>query len=66
MNLIEYEGKKVRILAMNGRLFEGKVTDYVYPEDNDPEVESIIIDDILSGNAVEFPEDDIKSIEIIA
>lgn len=65
MKLIDYEGKRVKIIAMNGKKFEGKVTDYVYPEDNDPEIESIIIEDILSGTAVEFPENDIKSIEVI-
>ena len=43
MNLIDYEGKKVKITDTRKRIWEGKVTDYIYPEDNEPEVESIII-----------------------
>ncbi|MCI8993387.1 MAG: hypothetical protein HFG80_11815 [Eubacterium sp.] len=66
MELKMFYGKKVRIISMNGKKFQGKVTDYFYPEDNEPEMESIAIDDIFSGNAVEFPESDIKSIEIIS
>ena len=66
MKLVDYEGKKVRIIAQNNKKFEGKVREYIAPEDNEPEgLESIIIDDILSGDLVEFPESDIKSIEII-
>lgn len=66
MSLKQFCDQKVRIVAVNGKRFEGNVTDYFYPEDNEPERESIAIRDIFSGNLVEFPEDDIKSIEIIA
>lgn len=69
MNLIEYENKKVRITDTKKRIWEGLVTDYIYPEDNEPEgIESIIINCELGGfvgRSVEFPETDIKSIEII-
>lgn len=68
MSLNEYYGKKVRIVAQNGKTFEGKVTDYFYPEDNEPEEESIAIrceNSSLSGKSVEFPEHDIVSIEIL-
>lgn len=66
MKLIDLESKNVRIIAQNNKKFEGKVREYIFPEDNEPEgVESIVVDDILSGNLVEFPESDIKSIEII-
>lgn len=68
MSLNEYYGKNVRIVAKNGKEFEGRVTDYFYPEDNDPEEESIAIRCMRGpfvGKSVEFPEHDIVSIEII-
>lgn len=65
MSLIEYYGKRVHIIADNGKEFEGEVTDYFYPEDNEPEIESIAIKDVYSGNYIEFPEADIKSIEVL-
>lgn len=68
MSLNKYYGKNVRIVAENGRTFEGKVTDYFYPEDNEPEEESIAIRCVkgfLVGKSVEFPAHDIKSIEIL-
>lgn len=36
-----------------------------YPEDNESGVESIAIKDVCSSNYVEFPETDIKFIEIM-
>lgn len=68
MSLIKYYGKKVHIVAENGKWFEGKVTDYFYPEDNEAEEESIAIrceKGFLVGKSVEFPAHDIKSIEVI-
>ncbi len=69
MSLNEYYGKRVRIIAKNGKTFEGKVTDYFYPEDNETEEESIAIrceNGSLVGKSVEFPEHDIVSIDIIS
>lgn len=69
MSLNEYYEKKVRIVSKNGERFEGKVTDYFYPEDNEPEEESIAIrceNGPLIGKSVEFPEHDIASIQIIS
>lgn len=68
MELINYEGKKVRIVDVDGVVFEGKVTDYVYPDEDNTGLESIIIDCIngpLSGKPVEFWENDIKSIRVV-
>lgn len=68
MNLIKYYDKNIRIVDTKDRIWEGKVTDYVYPEDNEQEVESIIIKCELGrfpGKYVEFLESNIKSIEII-
>lgn len=68
MNLINYEHKKVRIIDIDERVFEGVVSDYVYPEDDETGSESIIVictSGPLAGNSVEFWECDIKDIEII-
>lgn len=68
MELINYEGKKVRIIDIDNDMFEGRISDYIYPEDNEPEVEAIVMDckkGPLRGKAVEFREEDIKEISII-
>lgn len=67
MNLIELEGKRVRITDINGEIFEGRVEDYIFPEDNEPEgLESITLYDCPQRSyPVEFYETDIKSIQII-
>ena len=60
------EGKMVRLIDTDDEVFEAKVTDYIYPEDNEPEgIASIIIWDETKKQSVEFLETDIKSIEII-
>lgn len=68
MNLSYYEGKTVSITDIKNRIWKGKVTDYVYPEDNNPEVESIIIKcevGQFSGKSVEFTVEEILYIEEI-
>lgn len=68
MNLRQYYEKSIRIVDVDGNVFEGQVTDYVYPGDDDTGLESIIIDCTkgkLEGKSVEFWEKDIKSIEIM-
>ncbi len=62
--LTYYCWKNVRILASNGKIFYGKVTDYVHPEDNECGEQSIIID-TPDGQIIEFYGHDIKDIEII-
>ena len=65
MELKQYCGKRVRIIDVDGKSFEGKITDYIYPGDDDTELESIIIDCTkgkLEGKSVEFWERDIRSI----
>lgn len=63
MKLLKYYNKKVKILCENDLVFEGWVNDYIYPEDNENEKESIIIDTI-DGKIIEFYEKDILTIEI--
>ena len=68
MELKQYCGKHVLIVDVDGEAFEGSVTDYIYPGDDDTELESIIIDCTkgkLAGKSVEFWERDIQSIKEI-
>jgi hypothetical protein len=63
------EGKRVRIVDIDGEIFEGTVGDYVYPEDNEPEgIAAIDIENCPQspGMLIGFNETDIKSIEVIS
>lgn len=53
MNLKQYYGKKVKIVADNDKVFLGKVNDYFYPDDNENGKESIVVDTI-ENQAIEF------------
>lgn len=62
------EGKQVRIVDVDGDVFEGIVLDYIYPEDNEPEgIAAINVEDCLKKprELIGFNEPDIVSIEII-
>lgn len=62
------EGKKIQLKNTKGEVFEGLVSDYVYPEDNEPEgIAGICIEDCPQrpGQWIGFNETDIESIEII-
>lgn len=62
------EGEKIRLINVKGELFEGVVSDYIYPEDNEPEgISCICIDKCPQrpGEWIGFNEDEIKSIEIL-
>ena len=63
-SLLNFYNKNVRIIATNGKEFEGKIDEYIYCEDNENGNESIVMDDKLSGNLVEFYANDIKTIVI--
>lgn len=68
MNLIDYDGKRVRIISTSNNVYEGVVGDYCYPEDDDNDLEMIILDVFkgkYAGKPVGFYEKDIKSIEVI-
>ena len=63
------EGKKVKIIDVNGELFEGIVADYIFPEDNEPEgIAAIDIEKCPQspGQLIGFNEDEIESIEVVA
>ena len=65
MELIQFDGKQVKIIDIDGRVHYGLVGDYVYPEDNENGKESIILDRINPKGIIEFWEEDIAKIEII-
>ena len=68
MNLIKKKKKRVKIISDNDKNFEGIVSDYCYPEDDENNMEMIIVDvekGDYAGSPVGFYEKDIKSIEIL-
>lgn len=64
MTIRNYCGKKVLITTDEQEKFAGIVVDYVFPEDNVPEGESIIVRSI-DGQLIEFRPKEIKAIEEI-
>lgn len=60
----ELEGKKIRVITMDGDEIVGTVEDYIYPEDNEPE--GIAGIDVKCADGwVGLNEPDIKSFELI-
>lgn len=59
MDLYEAHGKNVRITLLNGKVFQGRAYDYTSALDNEPDPESIAIDN------TELYAPEIKSIELI-
>lgn len=62
------EGKNVKITCIDGEVFTGIVSDYIFPEDNEPEgIAAIDIDNCpkKSGESVSFNENEIDNIEVI-
>lgn len=60
MNLLDYEGRNVRITCHSGNVYEGIAEDYTNPWDNEENIASICI-----GENTELYENEIKRIEII-
>ncbi len=64
MNIKKYVGKKVVITTKEQETFSGTVINYVFPEDNVPKGESIVIRTI-EGMLIEFrPEEMIEINEL--
>lgn len=62
------EEKKVKITCTDGEVFTGIVSDYIFPEDNEPEgVAAIDIEDCpqRDGTGVTLYDYEIDSVEII-
>lgn len=67
------EGKRVRLIDVDGTAYEGVVGDYIHPQDNEPEgIAGVILDYPIKddgykyGNPVQFNENEIKSVEVIS
>ena len=71
MELREYEHEQVRLTDTDRRVYEGYASDYIFADDNEPEVEGIVLnypirdDGYKYPNPVEFDAPEIRSIEII-
>lgn len=62
------EGKKVKILDVDGEEYEGIVSEYIYPEDNDPEgIAAIDLENCpqYPGKLIGFNENEIKTIRVL-
>lgn len=62
------EGKRIKLTDTENEIFEGFVSDYIYPDDNEPEgIAGICLEDCPQrpGQWIGFNETDIKSIEIV-
>lgn len=63
--------KMVKITDTDGNIYTGKVIEYVFPEDNEPEVESIVLDSPvkngfkLNNYLMELKATEIQSIDIV-
>ena len=64
MSLLAFYDKTVRIHSCDGKVFFGVISDYFYPDDNDDNVESIILE-TKSGELYEFKQSDIQEIRVI-
>lgn len=73
MNLRSYEGKNVKLIDIDGEIYEGYAADYIFADDNEPvEVEAIVLDYPVRKsdgykyeNPIEFTRPEIKSIEVL-
>lgn len=73
MNLRFYEGKNIKLTDIDGEIYEGYAADYIFADDNEPEVEAIVLDYPVRKsdgykyeNPVEFTAPEIKSIDILS
>ena len=65
MKLRSYEGKKVVIELNDKKVYRGRVSDFIFAEDNNPPKNSIIVDASGHKFPIEIYEDEIKSIEVL-
>lgn len=63
MRLWEYVDKDIEVICKNGKVFNGKCTDYTQALDNEPEVDSIGVN--VSGISYEIYENEINEIYLI-
>ena len=64
MSLKQYFERTVAIVTDNGKMFFGVIDDYIYPDDNEHNLESIVLK-TANGDLYEFTNEDIETIKII-
>ena len=53
----QHSGEKIKVVMTDGEIFEGELNGYISAADNDPEPESIIVDNTeLYTNEIEIVE----------
>ena len=64
----ELEGRKVKIITIDGEEFIGNVSDYIYPEDNESEAAMLAIENCPQrpGKWIGLYENEIKSVQVIS
>ena len=63
------EGKQAKITTVDGKVYEGTIADYIFPEDNEPEgIAAINVCNCPQepGQWLGFNESDVESIEILS
>ena len=63
-DLKKYYDKTVKIVCNDGS-YHGRIIDYIYPEDNEPEGHESLIVETNDGQIIEFIDDDVESIIIL-
>ena len=66
MSLQRFYNKKVCVVTFYGEKIVGKVDEYIFPDDNDNGIESIVIKEALCGDLVEVYKNNIKSIQVVS
>ncbi len=64
-SLTQYENKYIRLIATDNEIYEGFVSDYIDPIDNENNMESIILDIENKLYPIEFYPYEIASVEIL-
>ena len=62
--LKEFYGKQVLIITEDSKIFYGEADDYIFPEDNEDNKESIILS-TSNHELIEFKESEIANIIIL-
>ncbi len=65
MELEDYVGKRVKITSVNNNTYIGKVIGFTQALDNEPEIDSIDIDNEIDNRGYFLLENEIKSIEVL-
>ena len=64
MNLWMYEGKRVKLTSVSGRIYVGIADIYHEAEDNESEMASLSVE-MADGTYIDFDEPEIARVEII-